>query len=55
MEDIDARDEAVDQLREALDADDAEEKDFHVRQALQLLDVDEESAGADDDSATDET
>jgi hypothetical protein len=56
MEDTDARDEAVDQLREALDADDAEAKDFHVRQALQLLDVDEASSDAgDDDSATEKT
>jgi len=47
MEDIDARDEAVDHLREALDAGDGEAKDFHVRQALQLLGVDAESATED--------
>ncbi|WP_256504381.1 hypothetical protein [Halorussus salilacus] len=34
--------EAVHHLREALDAEDAEQKDFHVRQALQLLRVEEE-------------
>ncbi|WP_167599389.1 hypothetical protein [Halorussus marinus] len=52
MEDSDARDEAIDHLRDALDADDAEPKDFHVRQALQLLDVDEESSDAGEDGSS---
>lgn len=28
---------AIDQLQKALQADDADEKDFHVREAIQLL------------------
>lgn len=34
---------AIEQLREALSAEKVEEKNFHVRQALQLLEVDDES------------
>jgi len=56
MEDTDARDAVVDHLRQALDAGDAEGKDFHVRQALQLLDVDEgSSADGGDGQSTDGT
>lgn len=38
------RPEVVEQLNEALEAEEADEKDFHVRQALQLLEVDGEEA-----------
>lgn len=37
----DVRDEVVKQLREALEAEDASDKDYHVRQALQFLEVDD--------------
>lgn len=36
---INARDGAVEHLEQALNADDADQTDFHLRQALQLLDV----------------
>lgn len=39
----DPRPEVVSQLEAALESDDGEEKDFHVRQALQLLEVEEEN------------
>lgn len=38
----DATAQAVQHLRTALDADDAEEKEFHIREALQLLRFDDE-------------
>lgn len=34
-----ARNGAVDHLEKAVEAEDSSEKDFHLRQALQLLDV----------------
>jgi hypothetical protein len=37
--DEDVRDDVVEQLRQALAAEDPSDKDFHVRQALQLLEV----------------
>jgi hypothetical protein len=40
--DDDVRDDVVEQLRRALEAEDASDKDFHVRQALQLLEVDDD-------------
>jgi hypothetical protein len=40
--DDDVRDDIVEQLRRALEAEDASDKDFHVRQALQLLEVDDD-------------
>lgn len=43
MEGDDVRAEAAEQLRAALEAEDATERDFHVRQALQLLQVDDGS------------
>lgn len=41
MADPTGREEAVHHLNEALGAEDAEAKNFHVRQALQLLDVED--------------
>ena len=41
MDEPDGREEAVRHLREALEADGDETKNFHIRQALQLLDVEE--------------
>ena len=41
----DARPEIVAQLNEALETDETDEKDFHVRQALQLLEFDGEIEG----------
>lgn len=38
----DVRPEVVAQLNGALKAEESAEKDFHVRQALQLLEVDDE-------------
>jgi hypothetical protein len=38
----DVRTEVVAQLNDALAAEESDEKDFHVRQALQLLEVDDE-------------
>lgn len=35
------RPEAVEELQAALEADDSAEKNYHVRQALQLLELDE--------------
>lgn len=43
MVDDETTTEAINQLRKALSADDTEEKDYHVRQALQLLEVDDVS------------
>lgn len=37
----DGIDDVVEQLQQALEAEDASDKDFHVRQALQLLEVDD--------------
>ena len=39
----DVRPEVAAPLNEALAAEEADEKDFYVRQALQLLEVDEEA------------
>jgi hypothetical protein len=36
-------DDVVEHLRQALDAEDESDKDFHVRQALQLLELDDDS------------
>lgn len=46
------RSETVTELQAALEADDPEEKNYHVRQALQLvkLDAEDESAGGRADS-----
>lgn len=41
MDESDGREEAVTHLHEALKVDDADTKNFHVRQALQLLDVED--------------
>ena len=41
--DDEVRGDVVEQLRRALDAEDPSDKDFHVRQALQLLEVDDDS------------
>lgn len=40
-DDDDVRSKAVEQLQEALEAEDAADKDFHIRQALQFLEVDD--------------
>lgn len=42
MDDHDTTAEAVRHLQTALDADDVEEKEFHIREALQLLQFDDE-------------
>lgn len=42
MTEDDVRPEVVEQLEAALESEEAAEKDFHVRQALQLLEVGEE-------------
>lgn len=39
MDSSDGRDGAVQHLRQALEADEASEKDYHVKQAVQLLDA----------------
>lgn len=41
MDSVDGQKEAIAHLHDALEADEAGEKDFHVKQALQLLDADE--------------
>ena len=41
MDEPDGREEVVHHLHEALEVEDADTKNFHVRQALQLLDVEE--------------
>lgn len=43
MGDDDVQAEIVEQLERALEAEDADDKDFHVRQALQFLEVDDDS------------
>jgi hypothetical protein len=43
VNDDDVRSEIVEQLQEALEAEDEADKDFHVRQALQFLEVDDDS------------
>ena len=40
-DDDDVRSKVVEQLQEALEAEDAPDKDFHIRQALQFLEVDD--------------
>ena len=42
-DDDDVRAEVVAQLQQALEAEDAADKDFHVRQALQFLEVNDGS------------
>lgn len=41
VDDDTVRSEVVEQLQEALEVEEAEDKDFHVRQALQFLEVDD--------------
>lgn len=41
MDEPDGREETVHHLHEALEADSTDRKNFHVRQALQLLDVED--------------
>lgn len=41
MDGGDTRTQAVQHLQTALDSDDTEEKEFHIREALQLLQVEE--------------
>ena len=40
MDSSDGRTGAVQHLRQALEADEVSEKDYHVKEALQLLDAD---------------
>jgi hypothetical protein len=39
----DMEDDVVEHLRQALEAEETSDKDFHVRQALQLIKVDDDS------------
>lgn len=47
----DGRQAALEQLEAALRADDGDAKDFHVREAIQLLHIEIEAAPASDDGA----
>ena len=40
--DDDVHDDVVEQLRRAIETEDESDKDFHVRQALQFLEVDDD-------------
>lgn len=42
----------IEQLQEALRADDADEKDFHVREAIQLLQLADRPASTDGEGAS---
>ena len=46
----DKRKAAIEQLEDALSAEDEETKNFHIREALQLLQLTEETVSANDDS-----
>lgn len=50
----DAREAALEQLEEALTADDGKTKNFHIRDAIQLLHI-EGKVGLPDDGSANET
>lgn len=51
MTNRDEREAALEQLEEALQAEDGDTKNFHIREAIQLLHIEGKAVPANDDSA----